>query len=459
MQLLSSAKLIEGAVEYRLPPDPFLKSKADLSTRLLLYASKSPAAVAMVHHAFNHRIPYVPVDIKVPFERVVLLFNTVNPTWVLVERQSAFHDHIRARHRTEILWQDDSFLLLELKAQKNPEHNLELAAVLFTSGSTGIPKGVMITRENIQFFTEWMVKEYQVGPESKILSVSPLHFDLSLFEMFAVFTRGASLHFPPDHGLVNPMLLAEYMHQQKTDVIYATPSWYRLLVNYGKTKRYDFSFVTTVLMAGEALDEKLVKQLQALFPSARLANLYGPTETNVCLYYNLPAGNFPVRNGMVPVGNACPYARVALNNENILEVSGSTVMLGYWPEISHEKTYATGDIMEYDDMEKVYYFIGRKDGMVKRNGYRIELGEIEVCLARLEQVKEVAVTTIGTGEKLRIMAHLVAADLLDPDELRQHCLRYLPPYMIPDIFRQHQNFPLTGSGKTDYRKLAEYGTK
>jgi len=457
MPLLSTfqlARALEGADPKSSLIHIFEKQAAG---PLLIYTQKSVDTVALVYAAFQQNIPYIPIDPQAPFERAFKVFTETKPVYVFIDGKTELYKHIQQHFSSNVLWQNNDDLLLQITQQNNFNHPTNLAAVLFTSGSTGLPKGIMLSRPNIMAFVDWMVAEYKIDSTSRILAVSPLHFDLSLFEMFGVFTTGATLVFPESTGVVNPLMLARCIHDQKTDTIYATPSWYQLLLSFGKVNRYDFGFVKNVLIAGEPLRENLVHQLQKLFPQARLANLYGPTETNVCTWYNIPReGKIQTRNGIVAIGQACPYAQVSINPQNILQVQGQTVMLGYWPRLLNETTYNTGDVVEYDNQEKLYHNVGRSDRMIKRHGYRIEPAEIEATLAALPQVLQVAVTAIQQGAQTRIVAHIVAQPF-DTETLRAHCLRFLPPYMLPDVFEQHQNLPLTASGKTDYRKLATNG--
>ncbi|HYG50961.1 MAG TPA: hypothetical protein VD905_08655, partial [Flavobacteriales bacterium] len=189
------------------------------------------------------------------------------------------------------------------------------------------------------------------------------------------------------------------------------------------------------------------------FPHAQMANLYGPTETNVCSFYKIDF-NKPIKekNGVIAIGKHCPYAILHTDADNILQVSGHSVMLGYWPNSQNLEWYSTGDVVERD-ADGDYYFLERADRMIKRNGYRIEPAEIESALLHHPGIGSVAVTAQGKDDRMEITAHYTLKGTQNHADLAQFCLLHLPSYMVPDKFRQHEKLPLTSSGKTDYKAL------
>jgi acyl-coenzyme A synthetase/AMP-(fatty) acid ligase len=211
-------------------------------------------------------------------------------------------------------------------------------------------------------------------------------------------------------------------------------------------------------------------------PHPRYFNLYGPTETNVCAYYELPAAVEDDRAAPYPIGELCSHYRgiVAVpdgreaerGSEGELLVQGPGVMKGYWnlPEQDARvfldmaelgRWYRTGDlVVEGPDGNLLY--IGRKDRMVKKRGYRVELGEIEACLYRHPNVREAAVVALqDESEGVKIRAHLSTRDgkRISVIELKRFCSRHLPAYFIPDVFALHDDLPKTSTDKIDYQKL------
>ena len=424
-------------------------------SRLMIHAGKSLFSALVLKSAFDLKIPYVPVDAAFPVARVKQLFELVVPHFIFIDRNTQFYKEFLQLQSHTILWSKENLLLVHMEGNRIG-HDTELACILFTSGSTGVPKGVMISRNNISTFVNWTTNFFSIDEASRILSVAPFHFDLSLFDVFSAFGKKAKLLIPEQNFIPNPLFLAQYIFDNKINTIYATPSWYSLLLQYGKMHRYDFYFVKNILVAGEAFKVTLAQQLHSVFPNASIANLYGPTETNVCTAYKIDFG-LPVKqkNGIVSIGKACPYANVKINDEGILLVSGQSVMMGYWPHVKSEAFYNTGDVAAQDE-NGLFYFISRADNMIKRNGYRIEPGDIEACLSKVEHVEQVLVTSATQNDQVVITAHILThhPETLSFLALKDFCFQCLPVYMVPDAFKIHTEFPLTSTGKIDYQKLS-----
>jgi acyl-coenzyme A synthetase/AMP-(fatty) acid ligase len=251
-----------------------------------------------------------------------------------------------------------------------------------------------------------------------------------------------------------------------------------LLAQYGNLERHDYSALRMVLFAGEVFPVKHLRTLCALLPRPKYFNLYGPTETNVCTFYEVPAPIPQERTVPYPIGKSCSHLRCKVVDEQGCEtttgeegelcVSGRGVMQGYWalPEQTARgflvdnagiRWYRTGDIVvEAEDGN--YTYRGRRDRMVKRRGYRVELGEIEVGLYRHPLVKEAAVVATPDEEAgVKITAFLSCRELKHPSliELKRFCVEHLPQSMIPDRFSWHDALPKTSTDKIDYQRLKE----
>jgi acyl-coenzyme A synthetase/AMP-(fatty) acid ligase len=259
---------------------------------------------------------------------------------------------------------------------------------------------------------------------------------------------------------------------------YSAPSILAVLSQYGRLERHDFSALRAVLFAGEVFPIQHLRRLKALWPSPRYFNLYGPTETNVCTFYELPAQIPAQRTEPFPIGRTCSHLRsrvvdergeeVAPGVEGELIISGPGVMAGYWnlPEQSARaflvdpdgtRWYKTGDIV-LADRDGEFVFLGRRDRMVKRRGYRIELGEIETALYRHPAVAEAAAVAAGdAGGGVMIHAFLSTKDggRISVIELKRFCTEQLPLYMVPDRFAFLERLPKTSTAKIDYQKLKE----
>ncbi|MEU8622520.1 amino acid adenylation domain-containing protein [Streptomyces sp. NPDC048623] len=351
----------------------------------------------------------------------------------------------------------------------------DLAYILYTSGSTGAPKGVMLSHRNALAFVDWAVAEFGLTPGDRLSSHAPVHFDLSVFDVFAAASAGACLVLVPEHQKALGAALNRLVAEEGITVWYSVPGALIRMLDAKNRALLEGSGLRTVLFAGEPFALKHLRRLRAALPGAALHNLYGPTETNVCTHHEVTDADLaPERTGPPPIGRPCPYAEALLLDadgqvvpdvpgaEGELCITGDSVMLGYWGQDRDDtpaggpRTHRTGDLV-VSRGELGYTYLGRRDHMLKIRGYRVEPGEIEAVLMGLPSVHEaacVAVTDADGGAALE--AYVVPGDGPVPDtaELRGHCLDALPRYMVPGAFHLVDAFPRTSTGKTDRRALA-----
>ena len=357
----------------------------------------------------------------------------------------------------------------------------ELAYILFTSGSTGTPKGVMLSHVNVSSFVEWAVRTFGIRDDDRLANHAPLNFDLSTFDVFGALSAGASVTVIPERLAMFPVRLAELIEHDRITVWYSVPSVLTLLVVHGGHAHGDLSSLRLVLFAGEVFPSKYLRQLMQAVPAPRYFNLYGPTETNVCTYYEVmqpPAADAPP----IPIGKACEGITVVAisedgrpverpGQEGVLHVGGPTVTAGYygrpdWTEAAfiadprasapHARLYRTGDWVTIDG-EGNYLFLGRRDHMVKSGGHRIELGEVEAALYSHAQVREavaVAVPDDVLGNRIKAVVVPTDAGALNEQEVRRHCGSRLPRYMVPSEVEFRGTLPRTSTQKVDRALLA-----
>jgi amino acid adenylation domain-containing protein len=351
-----------------------------------------------------------------------------------------------------------------------------LAYILYTSGSTGVPKGVMLSHANALGFVGWAGDLFGVGPDDRLSNHAPLHFDLSVFDLFAA-ARGAAAVVPvPPVVSMFPRELARFAEGNAITIWYSVPTVLSMLALRGGLEPGDLPALRAVLFAGEVFPTKHLRLLQSLVPHARFANLYGPTETNVCTWYPVPelpedeSGSIPIGRAIdgvevFPVGDDGMVVRRGEVGE--LHVAGPTVMHGYWGDrdrtaqvlVPDPRTgraglvYRTGDLVrEREDGD--YEFLGRRDEQVKSRGYRIELGDVESALVAHPAVVECAVVAVpdelvGT----RLHAFAVLREEVEDGELARFCAARLPPYMIPESILARESLPRLSTGKVDRRAL------
>jgi amino acid adenylation domain-containing protein len=462
--------------------------------RVGVCAPKSIGAVAAILGILKAGAAYVPVDPDAPPERAAYILGDCSVRAAVVAGplvaglRAAGDEHPLADRggleelaaygvELRLLGAAPAAPATGAGAAEDPEG---LAYILYTSGSTGRPKGVMHTHASGLSFVDWCSETFRPRPEDRFSSHAPFHFDLSILDLYVPLKHGATLVLIGEELGKQPLRLAPVIAERRITVWYSTPSILRMLVDYGRMERHDYSALRLVLFAGEVFPVKHLRRLQAVWPHPAYFNLYGPTETNVCTFFAVPTGIPEERSEPFPIGATCANARtrvvdeglrdVAPREEGELLVSGGPVMRGYWnlPERNAEalvrdetgaRWYRTGDIVR-DRGDGVHEFVGRRDRMVKRRGYRVELGEIEAALYRHPAVAEAAVVALPDEENgVLIKAYLAAPDGTPPSlvEMKQFCARNLPLYMVPDRFVFQAALPKTSTDKIDYLALRSPG--
>lgn len=355
----------------------------------------------------------------------------------------------------------------------------DLAYILYTSGSTGVPKGIMHTHRSGLSFAEWAVETYQLTSSDRVSNHAPLHFDLSTFDFFATGIAGGTTVIIPEALTKFPANLSKLIASEKISVWYSVPFALIQLMERGDLPEQDTSSLRWILFAGEVFPTKHLRELVAMLPGVRFSNLYGPTETNVCTYYHvehLPKDT----DETIPIGKACANVEdlvvdtddqpVSPGQVGELLIRGGVVMKGYWglPERTQagfyrrpafdqfeDVFYRTGDLVQLD-ADGNYRYLGRKDRQIKTRGYRVELDEIEVALLSNEAVYEAAAYPVpdGQGSNLIEAAIIVKEGLhLTESDLIEHIGKRLPPYAIPAHINFLADFPRTSTGKINRREL------
>lgn len=460
--------------------------------RVGIYAHKSVDVVAAIFGILQAGAAYVPVDPDSPPQRNAFIFSDCRVKAVCVAPNLL--ETLRSAFPAEVLSAQQALeaeielccQFFDFPAEGEEDHfppplesahedDDRLAYILYTSGSTGKPKGVMISHHNALSFVDWCSDTFSPLPADRFSSHAPFHFDLSILDLYVSIKHGATLVLIDETTARQPEPLAAFIAERRISVWYSAPSILSLMAQFGNMGAYNYAALRMVFFAGEVFPVKYLRMLKQIWTGPRYFNLYGPTETNVCTFYEVPAEIPEARSEPYPIGKTCAHVQTlvlgdggipaAPGAEGELLVNGASVMAGYWHLPERTATafytdaagvawYKTGDLVREDESGD-FIFLGRRDRMVKRRGYRIELGEIEASLYRHPAVVEAAVAAekAEEGVTIRAFLHLSQGEKLSLIKLKQFCAAHLPLYMIPDRFSFMEALPKTSTGKVDYQKL------
>jgi amino acid adenylation domain-containing protein len=352
-----------------------------------------------------------------------------------------------------------------------------IAYLLFTSGSTGEPKGVMVSNANVRHFVACMVERYGITEHDRFSQTFDLTFDLSAFDLFVAWQRGACVCVP---SAAQKMMPGKYLADAALTVWFSVPSTAALMSRLRMLAPGRYPRLRWSLFCGEALPAELAQRWLAAAPASRLENLYGPTELTIaCTLYRWDAARSPAQCelGLVPIGEPYPGMSALVADEQLREVAvgeagellmaGPQVALGYYRDASRsaaafvvppgrgEVHYRTGDRVRRPAPGRPLTYLGRIDNQIKVLGYRVELGEIE-ALARAQGGVDEAVA-LGwplSDSGAEGIVVFVADAACDVAALRRRLAERLPPYMQPREVRALAHFPKNANGKIDRKALA-----
>jgi amino acid adenylation domain-containing protein len=472
--------------------------------RVAIWLSKGIEAIVSIHGVLMAGSAYVPIDPASPAARAAYILQQCQVACIIISRDHLELISSEMAHLTQmrmvIVVGDDlhepeepgkplilpwaAALMADSTALPEPAADPDQPAyVLYTSGSTGTPKGVTLSHQNGDVLVQWACRRFQIDQNDRIANHAPLHFDLSIIDVFCAARAGATLVLVPDHQRVFGAALVRFIVEERITVWYSVPGALIALLDASNNELLGGAALRVVLYAGEVFPRSRLRELLAKLPSAEVHNLYGPTETNVCTSHRVTAED--VADGAVdsvPIGRLCDFAvghviddlgrpaKLTPGSRGELVIGGASVMIGYWggPSTSEDgvaraaestapgvRTHRTGDLVHVN-VDGDLVFDGRMDDMVKIRGYRVEPAEVETAILASAEVREACVVAVAGDDGVpRLEAFVVAGNgrAIDLTAVQRLCSNRLPRYMLPSRISCIPELPRSSTGKVDRRAL------
>ncbi|MCK4840948.1 MAG: AMP-binding protein [Methylococcales bacterium] len=423
--------------------------------RVAIALDRGTDAAISILAILNTNACYIPLDLKNPDSRLSFIVNDADVQRVIGKGNCP-------------TWLNNSNLWLDINqlAAESPEtpksisiETESLAAILYTSGSTGNPKGVALSHRAMLNFSNWAADTFNISHKDQIASLAPFHFDLSVFDLFSSLNRGATVNFVPANLTLSPSRLTAWLSDQKISVFYTVPSLLSFIALKGSLATTSLPHLKTILFAGEVFPTAQLITLCNLLPEVNFFNLYGPTETNVCCYWPVDRAQLQADKA-IPIGiPACDSVLQIDENTDELKVQGNNNLSGYWQQgqlisaLSSDQFYLTGDKVSLNERGE-YCYHGRLDRMLKCSGYRVEPAEIEQVILQCVEVESCVVIGIKdktSGQRPAAAVVLKAESTLN--DIIKPIRQKLPAYMQPCKFIVLDSLPYLANGKTDYLSL------
>jgi amino acid adenylation domain-containing protein len=353
----------------------------------------------------------------------------------------------------------------------------DLAYILFTSGTTGSPKGVPITHASVYAFIDWAVRHFGLGPDDRLSGHTALTFDLSTFDIYATFAAGAELHQVPKRARLMPHDVATFIQERRLTLWFSVPSQMAYIARFDALVGKNLTSLRHVVWCGDVLPTPSLIYWKHRLPGATFTNLYGPTEATVASSYYTVPNDFDDPTASIPIGTACEgeellvldeqLARVADGEIGDIHIRGVGLSPGYWrdPERTAaaflqdpQATNGSGRLYRTGDRGRrgpdgLVHFLGRADFQIKASGYRIEPAEVENAILRLDEIAACAVVSVKvddfSGSGVGCAYVLANGTPLRVGEIKKRLADTLPPYMVPTRWLAVDELPLDSRGKVD----------
>lgn len=463
-----------------------LSSNISKGEVIAIFNEKSYTAYSLMLACLKTGIIYTNLDVSSPWLRIERIIKTSQPKAVFFDQESKEIECALNRSvpsiaifnlGDELLHQKVLSLNKENQVETFLIHGEDPSYIMFTSGSTGFPKGAVMSHDNVLNFIKWGKQTFGINEEDVFTNANPVYFDNSVFDFYVSLYNGATL-VPLSHDLVKSAReLVSAINESRCTIWFSVPSLLVYLLTTKALGKEDFKTIKRISFGGEGFPKNKLKQLYDLFHERiTLYNVYGPTEcTCICSSHVISETDFENMNELASLGYIAPnfgYEILSASPENLnfgeLALIGPCVGLGYYNDIErtnqtfiqnpksrfNQLMYKTGDLVEKADNGHLY-FRGRIDNQIKHMGYRIELEEVEAALSTINYINEVGVVYEKINAELgQIKAFVSVCDNnRDSKRIINDIKKLLPPYMVPRVISVLTELPKNANGKIDRKQL------
>ena len=468
MEFIKSAKKIGSALAKKIN---------DINKPVAIYIDRSVTCLETMMGVTYSGNYFTVLDIKSPKERIDLILNTLPEASIIVEKKNVeklkeFNFNGEIHIYEDLIKENINQDILD--STRNKIIDTDPMYMQFTSGSTGVPKGIVICHRSVITYAYNIKRTFDINEKTKFGNEPPFYFSMSTLEIYTTMISGATMVIIPKMYFAFPIKLLNFLKEKRINTIYWVPSVLCIVANMKTLDEVELPDLKKVLFAGEVMPVKQLNVWIEHLPDAMFANLCGPTEiTDICTYYIVDR-KFE-NNESLPIGKACyncdvliikeDGTRAKVGEEGELCVRGSFLALGYYnnPEktsqsfvqnplnkVYPEIIYKTGDIVKENERGEIIY-ISRKDFQIKHMGYRIELGEIENAINNIDGI--IACACIYDMQNKKIVLFYQGDKELTEKEILQKAKTKLPNYMLPNEVCKLEKMIYNANGKIDKNKL------
>lgn len=455
----------------------FLNLQGHIKEPVVVFMGKHPRTIVTFYGVIYSGNYYVPIDEEMPRHRIELIFESLRPRAVICDRDT--EKQLASLPFDGKVYIYDTMLETQvrediLEAIRDRQIDTDPIYIVFTSGSTGIPKGVVACHRSVIDYIESLSEVLRINEETVFGNQTPLYVDACLKELYPTLKFGATAYIIPKSLFMFPLKLVEFLNEYRINTVCWVVSALTMISAFGALEKEIPKYLHTVAFGSEVFPIKQYNLWKRHLPDARFINLYGPTEaTGMSCYYEVNRNFEP--DETIPIGRPFKNTEIILLDENNrlpkqgdtgeICIRGTSLTLGYYK--SFEKTgevfvqnplndaypeliYRTGDLGRYNERGELM-FVSRKDNQIKHMGHRIELGEIEIVANQMDGMKSAC--CIFDNEKKKII--LYYAGDLSQAQVASYLKEKLPRYMIPNVIEALEQMPLTPNGKINRVLLKE----